>query len=280
MSNKDASAKIALTVDLEEWFTVQNFFDHFSREEWDSKELRSPDATLRLLDLFDKHNVKATFFILGWVAERAPEIVKEVAARGHEIASHGYGHEMVKKIGEERFREDLKKSLEAIHSIVECDVVGYRAPSFSIDPEMEWIFEALRDYGFKYDSSLFPVTFHPDYSVKSTNLTPFEIGSGITEFPMTCIPMFGKNLPCSGGGYFRLLPYQWFKFGYSKCIKEGRNAVFYLHPWEIDPDQPKVTEIALSKRIRHYTNLDKTFSRLDKLLSEFEFDTMRNILSL
>ncbi len=272
--------KHALTIDLEDWFTVQNFKHLYSHKDWDSLEFRAEQSTMTLLDLFDHYEVKATFFVLGWVAEKAPDLIKEVARRGHEIASHGYGHEQVKEIGEKRFALDLEKSLEVIHKSVSCNVIGYRAPSFSVDPDKKWIFQTLKKFGFKYDSSIYPVSFHTDYANSGTQLTPYEIDEGLIEYPMTCIPVMGKNLPCSGGGYFRMLPYQWFKYGFGYCNKHNRSAVFYLHPWEIDFEQPKVDGLPWSKKFRHYVNQDKTLGRLEKLLSDFSFTTMQNILEL
>ncbi len=272
--------KNAISIDLEEWFTVYNFAKIIDRSTWESLDQRSENSVLKLLDLFSKYNVKATFFVLGWVADRNPSLIKKIADDGHEIATHGYGHELVKEIGPERFRDDLKRSLEAIAKATDYKVIGYRAPSFSINPDLDWFFDTLEEFGIKYDSSLFPVQFHPDYANSDVPLDPYQIRKNITEFPMSCVPMFGKNLPCSGGGYFRLFPYQWFKWGIGKMNSTGRAAVFYLHPWEIDPQQPRVGNLPLSKKIRHYTNLKKCEARLERLLSEFEFGTMREALAL
>ncbi len=272
--------KNAISIDLEEWFTVYNFAKIIDRSTWESLDQRSENSVLRLLNLFSMYNVKATFFVLGWVAERNPELIRKIADEGHEIATHGYGHELVKEIGPERFREDLDRSIKAIAKATDYKVIGYRAPSFSINPDLDWFFDTLEEFGIKYDSSLFPVQFHPDYANSDVPLAPYQIRENITEYPMSCVPIFGKNLPCSGGGYFRLFPYQWFKWGIGKMNKSGRAAVFYLHPWEIDPDQPRVGNLPLSKKIRHYTNLKKCESRLERLLKDFEFGTVREALSL
>lgn len=273
--------KNAISIDLEEWFTVYNFATVFPHDTWDDQEQRCVGQVKRLLALFKKYNVKATFFILGWVAERQPDLIKEIAADGHELASHGYGHELVKEIGEERFREDLKKSLDFIRAAVpEAEIVGYRAPSFSINPDLDWFFKALDEFGLKYDSSLFPVALHPDYANSGVPLDPYKITETITEFPMTCVELAGKNLPCSGGGYFRLFPYWWFRWALKKVNKADRSAVFYLHPWEIDPEQPRITSVPLSKQFRHYNNLHKCEKRLERLLQDFSFTTVRDVLGL
>lgn len=271
----------AISIDLEEWFTVYNFASVFPRSEWEDLEQRAERSVRRLLSIFDEFDVKATFFILGWVAERQPELIADIAKAGHEIATHGYGHELVKEIGPERFREDLFLSLDAIRKAVPgADIVGYRAPSFSVNPDLDWFFETLTEAGIKYDSSLFPVAFHPDYANSGVPLDPYQIRPDVKEFPMSCFRLGKLTLPCSGGGYFRLLPYAWFKWGISRINREGRAAVFYLHPWEIDPDQPRVNEVALSKKFRHYNNLKKCEKRLRRLLGDFEFTTVRQVLEL
>ncbi len=274
------SVKNAISIDLEEWFTVYNFASVYPRDTWHGLEQRAEKSVRRLLEIFKRHNVKATFFVLGWVAEQIPELIRDISMDGHEIATHGYGHELVKVIGPELFREDLLRSIDVIKSAVSTEIVGYRAPSFSVNPDLDWFFETLSEAGIQYDSSLFPVAFHPDYANSGVPLEPYRITPSITEFPMTCFRFAGLTLPCSGGGYFRLLPYQWFKWGIGRVNREGRSAVFYLHPWEIDPDQPRVSGIALQKRFRHYNNLRKCESRLERLLSDFKFTTVRDVLGI
>ncbi|MGM0444190.1 MAG: XrtA system polysaccharide deacetylase [Fibrobacterota bacterium] len=271
----------ALSVDLEDWFMVYNFSRLYTRTDWERCELRVVESTGRLLDLFDEYNVKATFFTLGWIADRVPELLQEIVHRGHEMASHGYGHELVKEIGPGPFKADLEKSLHAIDRACGVRPEGFRAPSFSVDPAMDWIFDTLTRAGIRYDSSLFPVPFHPDYAAKGIPLAPHEIRPGLLEFPMTCIPVGGVNIPCSGGGYFRLLPYAWFRYGFRYCNQHNRPAVFYLHPWELDPGQPRVgTGVSAFKRFRHYFNQKKTYSRLTHLLREFPFTTLKTVLEL
>ncbi|MGM0460798.1 MAG: XrtA system polysaccharide deacetylase [Fibrobacterota bacterium] len=270
----------ALSIDLEDWFMVQNFAHRYSHRDWEHLELRVEENTARILTLFDEYNVKATFFVLGWLAERVPSIIAEIEHRGHEIASHGYGHGLVKHMGEEAFKNDLGRSLSILNKYAKTPVIGFRAPSFSIDPSKDWIFDTLITAGITYDSSLFPVPFHPDYANSGIPLEPYEIRDGLMEFPLTCIPVKGVNIPCAGGGYFRIFPYEWFRYGFKYCNARNRPAVFYLHPWEIDPHQPRVDSIPLLKRFRHYVNLNKTHERLRKLLIDFPFNTLRKVLEL
>ncbi|ERP39128.1 XrtA system polysaccharide deacetylase [Chitinivibrio alkaliphilus] len=270
----------ALSIDLEDWFMVQNFANRYSHADWDRLELRVAANTAKLLDLFDECGVRATFFVLGWIAHRLPDLITEIEHRGHEIGTHGYGHERVIDLGPEAFRRDLFVSLEHLARCAKNPIIGFRAPSFSVDPTQDWIFKTLSDAGILYDSSLFPVPFHPDYANAGVPLEPYEIRQGLMEFPMTCIPRFGMNIPCSGGGYFRMFPYQWFKYGFRHCEKHGRPGVFYLHPWEIDPGQPRVTGLPLSKRFRHYVNQHKTYPRLRRLLHDFSFSPLKDVLEL
>ena len=272
--------KNALTVDLEEWFTVYNLAKVYPLESWDKQIARIEASTRTLLDLFDRYQVQATFFVLGWIADTYPQLIAEIAHRGHEIASHGYQHRLVKNLSQEEFREDLLRATESIQKACDTEVIGFRAPSFSVDLKSEWIFDTLKECGFLYDSSLFPVAFHPEYSNSDVPLYPFTHKNGLREFPMTSIQIAGINIPCSGGGYFRLLPYSWFKFGFAQRGRENMPAVFYLHPWEIDPGQPRVTGLSPLKKFRHYTNLDKTESRLEKLFKDFAFTSMRKVLEL
>ncbi len=234
-----------------------------------------------MLDLFDKHNTKATFFVLGWIAERLPELIREIEGKGHEIAVHGYNHLLLTEITCEQFDEDLARALEAINRCKIKQVpMGFRAPSFTVvEKTRDWALRTLEKYDFKYDSSVFPVGFHPDYGVANAPLDPYKITDALYEFPMSCLEMFGKRLPFSGGGYFRLFPYSYTKLCMRRCNALGRSAVFYLHPWELDPGQPKV-KLPGSKAIRHYYNLDQTEKRLDRLLGDFHFTTVKEVLGL
>lgn len=267
----------ALTVDLEDWFCVYNFSSLISYKSWEDKNSRVEENTEKILKIFQDKKVNATFFILGWIADRFPSLVKSIDSEGHEIGSHTYSHMIIKENSREAFQKDLKLSVQALSKSTSQKIRGFRAPSFSIDPSKKWIFDVLKEENFEYDSSLFPVTFHPDYGGKDIPYNIHKIDK-LTEFPMTVVKKFGKTFPCSGGGYFRLFPYFYTKWGFRQVNKEQRPAVFYFHPWEIDPLQPKVKEVSLIKKIRHYTNLRKTEYRLKKLLDDFKFDTMYNVI--
>ena len=207
--------------------------------------------TTRILDLLDQHNVRATFFILGWVADRAPDLIRDVEARGHEIGVHGYNHLLLTEITPEEFDEDLGKAMEAIAQStgIKQQPIGFRAPSFSmVNTTKDWALPILEKYGFRYDSSVFPVGFHPDYGIADAPLTPYKITDKLYEFPMSVLEMFGRRFPFCGGGYFRLFPYSYTRYCMRKVNEQGRAVVFYLHPWEVDPEQPRIKKfVAFSK---------------------------------
>ena len=274
--------KNAISIDLEDWFCVHNLSRAIRRDDWDSCELRVHDSTRRLIELFDRHNTKATFFVLGWVAERIPELVKELDDLGHEIAVHGYDHLLLTEISPEQFDADLARGLKAIEQCgVKSRPLGFRAPSFTmVNKTKGWALPILEKHQFKYDSSVFPVGFHPDYGMVEAPLTPYKITPELLEFPMSCLEIFGRRFPFSGGGYFRLFPYAYTKYCMQKVNAQGRPAVFYLHPWELDPGQPKVKNLSFSQRFRHYRNIDQTEKRLEKLLNDFQFTTIREVLGL
>ncbi|MCA9751459.1 MAG: DUF3473 domain-containing protein [Gemmatimonadetes bacterium] len=265
----------ALTVDVEDWFQVSNFDSIVDRADWDRLESRVEANTTRLLELFARHDARGTFFVLGWVAERFPHLVREIRDAGHEIASHGYGHELVYRLGRERFAEDLERSVQVLESACGVRPRGYRAPSFSVDQRTPWAFEVLRERGFTFDSSLFPVR-HPRYGVPDFSRVPRRVDTRhgtIDEFPLTTLRVFGRNVGAAGGGYLRLLPLGVLETAFRRMNAAGQPAVLYLHPWEIDPGQPRLRVRGLG-RITHYTNLAGTAGRLERVLSEFPFDTM------
>lgn len=275
----------ALTIDVEDYFQVGAFDSVISRREWDSYPLRVGDNTYRILEILDEFSVKATFFVLGWVAERLPSLVRSIAARGHEVACHGYGHELVFRIGPERFRDDVQNAKALIEDITGSPVRGYRAPSYSITAESLWAYDILVEVGFTYDSSVFPV-YHDVYGIPDSPRFPHVLqtrSGALWEFPMTTYPLSfaGRhaNLPVAGGGYFRLLPVAW-TCAALKAVneKEGMPVVFYLHPWEFDPKQPRIEGVGLKSRFRHYLNLDRTEPRFRRLLSELPFATMSEVL--
>lgn len=272
----------AMTVDVEDYFHVSAFEASVSRAGWSALESRVRRNTERLLDLFAAHDVRATFFVLGWVAERDPGLVRQIAAAGHEIGSHGFGHRLVYDQSPEEFRRDLRQSRAAIEAASGAPIFGYRAPSFSITGRSLWALDIIREEGFIYDASIFPIR-HDRYGLPSSprhvyRIEP-EIGA-LWECPGSTVRIAGTNLPVAGGGYFRLLPYAWTRWGISRLNRrERRAAIFYLHPWEIDPDQPRMPASRLST-FRHYRNLRKTEPRLRRLLDEFAFAPLAEVLRL
>jgi polysaccharide deacetylase family protein (PEP-CTERM system associated) len=272
----------AMTVDVEDYFQVSAFDRSVPRSEWDGFESRVVRNTRRLLELFDHADVRATFFVLGWVAERHPSLVRRIAEAGHELASHGFSHRLVYEQSPEEFREDLRRSRAALSAAASAPVYGYRAPSFSITARSLWALDIIREEGFLYDASIFPVR-HDRYGIPSAPrhfhaLT--QNGGTLLECPGSTVTVAGMNLPVAGGGYFRILPYAWSRWGISRLnTHEGRPAIFYMHPWEIDAAQPRLPGPLLS-RFRHYTNLHKTERRLTRLLSEFRFAPLGDLLGI
>jgi len=270
----------AISVDVEDWFCVYNFESIISKEDWKNLEYRAEINTLNILNIFDKNETKGTFFILGWIAERSPNLILEIEKRGHEIGLHTYSHALITKLDESTFEKEIVKGLEAIYkSGIKQKVIGFRAPSFTITKKTLWAIDILKKYNFKYDSSVFPVGFHPDYGFADAPLSPYIIKDNVYEIPLTVARMFGKNIPCSGGGYFRLYPYFVTKFLLKSVNKENRSIIFYLHPWEIDKEQPRV-RLPLIKKFRHYNNINKTERRLNKLLIDFKFSKIRDIIDI
>lgn len=266
------------SIDLEDWFCVQNLTKVISRSDWEKCDQRVELNTLRILDLLSKHRVIGTFFVLGWVAERYPDLIREVEHRGHEIASHSYSHRMITEMTPDEFRADLERSLDVLASLSSEPVIGFRAPSFSLTRKTWWAIDILQSCGLRYDSSIFPIGFHPDYGVPDAALTAHRVSDGLLELPMSCAEVFGRKVPCSGGGYFRLYPYPVTRALMRRCNAQGRPVIFYLHPWEVDPDQPRV-DLPAVKRFRHYNNLELTMSRLDQLLQDFPFTSIKNLFA-
>lgn len=258
-----------LSFDVEDWFHAHNLREAVGRGEWDGRELRVDRNTRRILDLLDDHDTKATFFVLGWVAERVPDLVREIDERGHEVASHGYNHELLYEQSPDDVRADLKRSLGVLEDLTGQRIRGYRAPSFSITDDA---IDALADLGFEYDSSSFPVSNHDRYGSLSVHSgeTFTELDGGLVEAQLPRLETLGVGVPWAGGGYFRFIPYPIYRHGIQH-IASNRDFIFYLHPWELDPDQPRFSELPLSYRVRHYTNLDRTADRLDRLLADFDW---------
>lgn len=273
--------KNALTVDVEDYFHVSALSSVISPDDWpDHDKGRVVTSTHRLLDLFDDHNHSATFFVLGWVADRYPELIKEIAQRGHEVASHGWSHQLVYNQSQQAFRQEAERGKKCLEDIVGIEVCGYRAASYSITEKSKWALDILVELGFRYDSSLFPV-YHDRYGMPGIPLHPYRLrtdkGGELVEFPLSTVGILGYRLPVAGGGYFRLFPYAFNRWCLKSINRAQKPFVFYLHPWEIDPDQPRCPVKGLS-RFRHYNNLDKCYDRLEKLLGEFQFGTMKDSL--
>ncbi|MBU5613488.1 XrtA system polysaccharide deacetylase [Geomonas azotofigens] len=270
----------ALTVDVEDYFQVSAFARHVDRGDWDNYPLRVEHNTARVLDLFDRFGVKGTFFVLGWVARRCPALVRSIRDRGHEIACHGFGHQLIYDLDAAAFREDVRSAKALLEDTAGCRVRGYRAPSYSITARSLWALDVLIEEGFEFDSSVFPV-YHDIYGLPGAPRFPHLIrrpAGVIREFPLTTYPLrlAGREylLPVAGGGYLRLFPASFL----ARCIgsingREGEPAVLYFHPWELDPDQPRIRAGARS-RFRHYLNLKRTEGKLSSLLAGLDFGTM------
>jgi polysaccharide deacetylase family protein (PEP-CTERM system associated) len=271
--------KNVMSVDVEDWFCVYNLSRLIPYADWDKCESRVERNTTRLLDLFRRHQVEATFFVLGWVADRFPGLVQEIERRGHEVATHGYSHRLLTFMQPEEFRADLQRSLEVLAKATSQPVRGFRAPSFSVTRKTLWAADILKESGIQYDSSVFPVRFHPEYGIPESDLGPHQLVEGLTELPMSVTEVFGRKIPCSGGGYFRLYPYAVTRRLMRMCNEQGRPVIFYLHPWEADPEQPRVQGLTWAKRFRHYNNLDKTEERLERLLGDFAFTSARRLIA-
>lgn len=276
----------ALTVDVEDYFQVTAFERYIRNEDWDNYPLRVVDNTFKILDMLDEFSVKSTFFVLGWVAERCPTLIKEIQNRGHEIACHGYIHKPVYNVDPENFRRDIRRAKKVTEDICGKKIIGFRAPSFSIIKESIWAFDILIEEGFLYDSSIFPIV-HDIYGIPDAHRFPHEISrtSGlIKEFPISTfqikIANFDYRIPIAGGGYIRLFPLWLIKKAiFHINIKEKQPVVLYFHSWEIDPEQPRIKS-SMKSRFRHYTNLDKTMKKLNNLLSSFKFAPMGEVLGI
>ena len=255
-----------LTIDLEDWFQVYNFNKIIKFKDWDNHKVRAVNKTKRLLKILNEHNTKATFFVLGWIADKHPELIKDIHDGGHEIACHGYCHKPIFLMSKKEFAKDIDKAKKAIKKSCGVNPVGYRAPSFSIVKNTLWALDTLKKKGFKYDSSMVPGNNHPDYGIKNIPKRPFKI-KDILEIPMTTF--FGFPL---GGGYFRLYPYCLTKF----LLKKRKNAIFYVHPWEFDPKMPRY-KLPLIKKFRHYVGLNSTEKKFKKLLKDFRFSRIEDV---
>lgn len=264
-----------LTVDVEDYFQVENFRKHISYEDWSLYECRVVENTRLILRILNRYETKATFFVLGWIAERYPELVKEIHSQGHEIACHGYSHTLICEQTPQGFRHDLRKATEILKGIVSEPILGYRAPSFSITKDTLWALDIIAEAGFKYDASIFPAKVHSRYGIENAKAVIHKLPGGLYEIPPTTISFLGKRWPAGGGGYFRLYPYRLTEYIIG-CINglENRPAVVYLHPWELDPSQPRVAAADALSRFRHYVNIDGNISKLERLLLNFKFTSI------
>lgn len=266
----------ALSFDVEDWFQVENLKSAIERVQWDNLELRVEANTQRILKVLREHNTKATFFILGWVAERCPKLVQEIVMDGHEVASHGYAHRLVYEMTPDEFREDVTRSKMVLEKLINKAVTGYRAPSFSITPDTLWALDILKDAGYRYDSSIFPVSIHDRYGFTGSDTKPYRWENGLLEVPLAVYKIGKFALPVAGGGYFRLLPFLYFRKLLSRINSQQQAFTFYLHPWEFDPLQPRVS-VPWFYRFRHYVNLRKTEPRLRRLLETFKFSGIEEV---
>jgi len=271
----------ALTVDVEDYFHVSALADSIGRDTWATRESRVTGNVHKLLAIFEKFDARATFFVLGWVAEHYPHLVREIAQYGHEIACHGLSHRLVYDQPREEFYEETRRAKQLLEDLTGSAVLGYRAASYSIVRRSLWALDVLVDLGFCYDSSIFPVR-HDRYGIPDAERSPHRLstpgGKVIVEWPLSTVQFLGLKIPVSGGGYFRILPFWVTRWGLKSINRRDRPFIFYLHPWEIDPEQPRVSASWLS-RYRHYTNLDKSEHRLQVLLREFRFSTARDGLA-
>jgi polysaccharide deacetylase family protein (PEP-CTERM system associated) len=266
----------ALTIDVEDYYHVSAFESAIRCGDWERWPSRIERNTQRILGILDHANVHATFFVLGWIAERFPELVKTIHSQGHEIGSHGRMHRMIQNLSQDEFAEDLAASMRSIEAITGEPVRLYRAPSFSITPRTLWAIDLLRDAGIRCDSSVFPI-HHDRYGFPQAPLNPYQIAPDMWEFPMTVLDKWGVRLPAGGGGYLRIYPYSLTRWALSNVNDSGRPVIVYVHPWELDSDQPRVS-VSLTRRFRHYYNLGRTEERLRYLLGDFTFGPLSQAL--
>jgi len=268
------SSKITnyLTIDVEEHFQVAAFEDIVNPNDWENHESRVVKNTNQILDLLKKHKIKATFFIVGWTAERHPDMVREIVSQGHDIGCHSYMHKKIYDLTPEEFRRDTAKAKTILEQITRKKIFGYRAPSYSITKKSLWALDILNELGFEYDSSIFPI-LHDNYGIPDAPRFKYQHSNlNLTEYPISTAKVLGRNVPVAGGGYFRLFPY-WLTKRLLRKInsKEKQPFIFYLHPWELDPYQPRIQNSKILSKFRHYNNLSKTEKRLERLLDDFKF---------
>ena len=271
----------AMTVDVEDYFQVYALEERIERTQWDSLELRVAGNIDRILALFDQAGVKATFFTLGWVAERIPEVMRRIAQEGHEVASHGFEHQRVFNQTRAQFTEDVGRTKKLLEDTIGQEVLGFRAASYSIGKPQLWALAALAEVGYLYSSSIYPIR-HDFYGIPDSPRFAFRLNDrAFTEFPVSTVEFAGRRIPCGGGGYFRLLPYAISRWAIRRVNRVDKQpSIFYFHPWEVDPDQPRVEGLSFRSQFRHYVNLGKTEQRLKRLIREFRWGPMRDVFSI
>jgi len=270
----------ALTIDVEDYFQVSAFARHIDRGDWDHIPCRVERNIDRVLELLSLSESKATFFTLGWLAERYPRIVRDIVANGHEIASHGQAHLRATDQSRTDFSEDIRRAKRVLEDVGGVEVRGYRAPSFSIGHGNLWAFDCIEEAGYRYSSSVYPVR-HDHYGMPDSPRFPYRVRDGLLEIPVTTTRVLGRNLPAGGGGYFRLAPYQVSRWAIGRVNRvDRRPAIFYFHPWEIDPHQPRVVGVNAKTRFRHYLNLGRTEARLRQLMRDFHWDRVDRVFDL
>lgn len=267
----------ALTIDVEDYFQVSAFAPHIARSEWNTRECRVERNIDGILEMLARHETKATFFTLGWIAERYPHMVRQIVHQGHELASHGYGHERASDQTEDAFFADIQLAKIVLEDLTDREVGGYRAPSFSIGTGNLWAFDCLARAGYRYSSSIYPIR-HDHYGMPDSPRFAHEVRPGLMEIPITTLRVLSRNLPSSGGGYFRLLPYALSRWMLNRVnTNDGEPGIFYFHPWEIDTEQPRIAGISRKTRFRHYVNIDRMEDRLNQLLDDFNWGRMDQI---
>ena len=270
----------ALTIDVEDYFQVSAFDAHVRRDAWEKMPSRIERNVDLLLQLLDDRRARATFFTLGWVAERYPALIRRIVGQGHELASHGYGHRRASELDHTAFSHDIRHARKLLEDIGGAAVIGYRAPSFSIGKGNLWAFDCIAAAGYRYSSSVYPVQ-HDHYGMPDAPRFPYDARPGLIEIPLTTTRLFERNLPAGGGGYFRLAPYHVSRWAIARVNRqEQRPAIFYFHPWEIDPEQPRMKGVGVKTRFRHYLNLHRTKARLTRLLTDFDWDRIDRVFDV
>jgi len=277
MPTQPPALRNAMTIDVEDYFQVSAFAPYIDRADWDARECRVERNVEAILALLAEQGTQATFFTLGWIAERYPQLVRAIVAQGHELASHGYGHQRASDLSREAFADDVGRAKKLLEDIGGVAVQGYRAPSFSIGTGNLWAFDVLLEAGYRYSSSVYPIA-HDHYGMPDSPRFAYPVREGLLEVPVTTLRLLNRNLPSSGGGYFRLLPYALSRWMIRQVnARDQQSAVFYFHPWEIDPGQPRVAGIDSKTRFRHYVNISRTHDRIKQLLGDFAWGRMDQI---